>query len=69
MSFSETMLFSAAWTNLLEIIGLICEVLNGFQPPHHRMDSLNQRLQDWQAKLDAGLAYHSKQSPAVFLLQ
>lgn len=63
------MMFSAAWTNLLEIIGLICEVLNGFQTPHHRMHSLNQRLLDWQSNLDPTLSYHSKQSPAVFLLQ
>ncbi|KAL2204800.1 hypothetical protein CC79DRAFT_1370615 [Sarocladium strictum] len=67
-SFSDTMLFSAAWTNLLEIIGLICEVLNGFQAPHNRLHTLNYRLLDWRAKLDPTIAYHAKQSPAVFLL-
>ena len=66
---SNEMKMSAAWTNLLEIIGLICEILNGVHTPPHRMNSVDQRLQHWHSTLDDSLHYNPKQVPAVFLLQ
>ncbi|PGH28271.1 hypothetical protein AJ80_00162 [Polytolypa hystricis UAMH7299] len=59
---------SVAWTSLLEIIGLICDILNGIHTPRHRMETLDQRLRDWNASLDPTFYYSPVQEPPVFLL-
>ncbi|KAF2648445.1 hypothetical protein K491DRAFT_551447, partial [Lophiostoma macrostomum CBS 122681] len=60
--------FSAAWTGLLEIIGGICDILNGHQNPEKKMAPLDGMLQNWQTGLNPHLAYRSDQVPAIFLL-
>jgi len=58
----------AAWTSLLEIIGVICDILNGVHTPRHRMETLDQNLRNWNTHLDPTFYYSSTQDPPVFLL-
>ncbi|KAB5580231.1 fungal-specific transcription factor domain-containing protein [Coniochaeta sp. 2T2.1] len=65
---SLELMMSAAWTALLEIVGQICDVLNGVHTPRHHLETLDSSLRSWQDELDPSLKYNSFQTPAVFLL-
>ncbi|CAM1506056.1 Fc.00g056970.m01.CDS01 [Cosmosporella sp. VM-42] len=59
---------SAAWTSLLEVVGRICDLLNGVQTQRHHMEPLDLSLRQWRRGLDVDFQYNPTQSPAVFLL-
>ena len=59
---------SAAWSGLLEIVGEICDMLNGPQATNGRTGDLSERLTTWSANLGLELSYYATQSPAVILL-
>ncbi len=59
---------SAAWTGLLEIVGLICNSLNGVHPSHFRMNALSQRLGAWHAAVGAHFPYDATQGTGVVAL-
>lgn len=59
---------SLAWTGLLEIIGDICDILNGHQSSSKKATFLDAMLHDWSSSLSTDLAYRPDQLPAVFLL-
>ncbi|ROT40439.1 hypothetical protein SODALDRAFT_376222 [Sodiomyces alkalinus F11] len=59
---------SAAWTSLLDIVGRICDVLNGVHTSRHRLETLDQDLKSWEQDLDPTLHYSPIQIPAVMLL-
>ncbi|KAB5551066.1 fungal-specific transcription factor domain-containing protein [Coniochaeta sp. 2T2.1] len=65
---SLELMMSAAWTALLEIVGQICDVLNGVHTPRHHLETLDSSLRSWQDELDPSLKYNPFQTPAVFLL-
>ncbi|KAF7562913.1 hypothetical protein G7046_g1230 [Stylonectria norvegica] len=67
-STSEELEISIVWANLLEIVGVICDALNGVQTTKHRVASLDQKLRDWNSSLDTPFHYHRRQTPSISLL-
>ncbi|CAM1507727.1 Fc.00g045750.m01.CDS01 [Cosmosporella sp. VM-42] len=65
---SEELEISIVWANLLEIVGIICDALNGIQSTKHRVASLDQKLRDWNSSLETPFHYHCRQTPSVTLL-
>lgn len=59
---------SAAWTGLLEVVGGICDMLNGHKSALCRPSHLEECLQTWKSSLAVDLGYYSTQSPAAILL-
>ncbi|KAL1905645.1 hypothetical protein Sste5344_008583 [Sporothrix stenoceras] len=59
---------SASWANLLEIVGILCDALNGAQTTRHRVAALDRSFRDWYTNLDAEFRYNPQQIPAVFHL-
>ncbi|CAK7230244.1 hypothetical protein SBRCBS47491_007521 [Sporothrix bragantina] len=59
---------SAAWADLLEIVGILCDALNGAQTKRHRVAALDRSFRDWYTNLDAEFRYNPQQIPAVFHL-
>ncbi|CAK7232073.1 hypothetical protein SEUCBS140593_008137 [Sporothrix eucalyptigena] len=59
---------SAAWADLLEIVGILCDALNGAQTTRHRVAALDRSFRDWYTNLDAEFRYNPQQIPAVFHL-
>ncbi|KAL1887131.1 hypothetical protein Sste5346_010420 [Sporothrix stenoceras] len=71
---------AAAWCSLLEIVGKICEILNGVHTPRWRLGKekpnlhvqhlhLVQRLEQWRATLHPSLQYETSQTPAMIILR
>ncbi|KAF7559279.1 hypothetical protein G7046_g4886 [Stylonectria norvegica] len=59
---------SAAWTSLLEIVGMICDTLNGVNTPRHRMETLDGNLRTWRQGLHVDFQHRPCQTPPVILL-
>ncbi|KJR87588.1 uncharacterized protein SPSK_01495 [Sporothrix schenckii 1099-18] len=59
---------SVAWADLLEIVGILCDALNGAQTTRHRVAALDRSFRDWYTNLDAEFRYNPQQIPAVFHL-
>ena len=66
---STDLRISAAWADLLEIVGTLCEALSGIQTKRHRIAALDRSLRDWYTHLEANFRYNPQQIPAVFQLQ
>ncbi|CAK7228658.1 hypothetical protein SEUCBS140593_006988 [Sporothrix eucalyptigena] len=60
---------AAAWCSLLEIVGKICEILNGVHTPRLRMENLVQSLEQWRATLHPSLQYETCQTPAMIIMR
>ena len=59
---------SAVWSGLLEVVGEICDILNGPQVAISRTSDLQGQLTSWHNNLALEMAYYPTQSPAVILL-
>ncbi|CAK7236489.1 hypothetical protein SBRCBS47491_009655 [Sporothrix bragantina] len=60
---------AAAWCSLLEIVGKICEILNGVHTPRLRMENLVQSLEHWRATLHPSLQFETGQTPAMIIMR
>ena len=66
---SWEMLILLSWTKLFDIVGHICNALNGKTCPATRLQQLSQQLLAWQSSLDSSLQYSPGCPPSVAVLQ
>ncbi|KAI9878381.1 MAG: hypothetical protein M1830_001051 [Pleopsidium flavum] len=65
---SWDMLMSAAWSSLLDIVGHVCDALNGNSCTSDHVTSMNQQLLAWEAHLDETIQYFPECPPSACVL-
>jgi hypothetical protein len=66
---SWEMLILLAWIELFEIVGHICNALNGKSCTSLRLQTLRQQLLTWESNLDSSLRHSPGCPPSVSVLQ